>query len=157
MYCHGGTAPLYREIRLRWHRPISLGLGIFSLQSELVSKSSGHDSSRWILRHEGAASAANLFLLIAGYWLVVLAMGISLVTAILAHIQVDTRRKGFQGMVVIMYLIPGVLDIHISRAKSDTRGFPTTRQSERGSYLHSVEKLPYFCSLLLTENISKAR
>ncbi|CUS12287.1 unnamed protein product [Tuber aestivum] len=59
---------------------------------------------------EEATSAANLHLLITGYWLVVLAMGISLVTAILAHIQVYTRRKVFDGMVVIMFLIPGVLD-----------------------------------------------
>ncbi|KAG0634599.1 hypothetical protein HOY80DRAFT_1012374 [Tuber brumale] len=59
---------------------------------------------------EGAAPAANLRLLIIGYWLVVLAIGISLVTAILTHIQVDTRRKVFHGMVVIMFLIPGVLD-----------------------------------------------
>ncbi|RPA91041.1 hypothetical protein L873DRAFT_1831526 [Choiromyces venosus 120613-1] len=59
---------------------------------------------------EGAASAANLRLLLIGYWFVVLAMGISLVTAILTRIQVDTRRKVFHGMVVIMFLIPGVLD-----------------------------------------------
>ncbi|PWW71766.1 hypothetical protein C7212DRAFT_354920 [Tuber magnatum] len=59
---------------------------------------------------EGAASAANLRLLIIGYWLLVLAVGISLVTAVLAHIEVDTRRKVFHGMVVIMFLIPGVLD-----------------------------------------------
>lgn len=59
---------------------------------------------------EGAAAAANLRLLIMGYWLVVLATGITLVTAILTHIQVDTRRKIFHGMVVIMFLIPGVLD-----------------------------------------------
>jgi len=59
---------------------------------------------------EGAASATNLRLLITGYWLVVLAMGISLFTVILAHIQVDTRRKVFHGMAVIVFLIPGVVD-----------------------------------------------
>ncbi|CUS07138.1 unnamed protein product [Tuber aestivum] len=58
----------------------------------------------------GAASAANLRLLIIGCWLVVLVVGISLVTAVLAHIEVNTRRKVFHGMVVIMFLIPGVQD-----------------------------------------------
>lgn len=31
-------------------------------------------------------------------------------TALLPHVQVDTRRKVFHGMVVAMFLIPGVLD-----------------------------------------------
>lgn len=58
----------------------------------------------------GSASAANLRLSIIGYWLLILAVGISLVTALLPHVQVDTRRKVFHGMVVAMFLIPGVLD-----------------------------------------------
>jgi dolichol kinase len=48
--------------------------------------------------------------MIIAYWAVVLMTGITLVTAILTRIQVDTRRKVFHGMVVIMFLIPGTLD-----------------------------------------------
>lgn len=58
----------------------------------------------------GSAPAANLRLTIIGYWLLILAAGISLVTALSAHVEVDTRRKVFHGMVVVMFLIPGVLD-----------------------------------------------
>lgn len=58
----------------------------------------------------GYAPAANLRLSIVGYWLLIFVMGISLVTALLPHVQVDTRRKVFHGMVVAMFLIPGVLD-----------------------------------------------
>lgn len=58
----------------------------------------------------GSAPAANLRLNIIGYWLLILVMGISLVTALLSHVQVDTRRKVFHGMVVGMFLVPGVLD-----------------------------------------------
>lgn len=59
---------------------------------------------------EGSAPAANLRLSIIGYWLLIFAAGIILVTALLPHVQVDTRRKVFHGMVVAMFLIPGVLD-----------------------------------------------
>ena len=59
---------------------------------------------------DGSGPAANLRLAILGYWAAVLVMGITLVTAILTRIQVDTRRKVFHGMVVIMFLLPGVLD-----------------------------------------------
>lgn len=57
----------------------------------------------------GSAPAANLRLSIIGYWVLILTVGISLVTALLPHVQVDTRRKVFHGMVVAMFLVPGVL------------------------------------------------
>ena len=128
--------------------------------SELVSKSSRHDApgSGYCVT-EGAAPATNLRLLITGYWLVVLAMGISLFTAILAHIQVDTRRKVFHGMVVILFLIPGVLDPAFTHPglSLTLAVFLLLDTVRAGSYRHPVENLPYFCSPLLTEEISKAR
>ncbi|KAL7270480.1 dolichol kinase [Rhizina undulata] len=59
---------------------------------------------------EGSTSAANLRLMIIGYWAVVLALGISLVMFLSSRVEVDTRRKVFHGMVVAMFVIPGVID-----------------------------------------------
>ncbi|KAH0605965.1 uncharacterized protein H6S33_004422 [Morchella sextelata] len=58
----------------------------------------------------GSAAAANLRLSIIALWALIIAIGITLVTALSPYVQVDTRRKVFHGMVVVMFLIPGVLD-----------------------------------------------
>lgn len=54
-----------------------------------------------------STEAANLRLMIIGYWAMVLVAGIPL-SAI--QRDVDTRRKVFHGMVIFMFLIPGLLD-----------------------------------------------
>jgi len=58
----------------------------------------------------GSTAAANLRLGIIGFWGVILTIGLAVVTTFAPRLEVDTRRKIFHGMVVPMFLIPGLFD-----------------------------------------------
>jgi len=58
----------------------------------------------------GSTAAANLRLGIIGFWAVILTIGLTIVTTFAPQLEVDTRRKIFHGMVVPMFLVPGLLD-----------------------------------------------
>lgn len=59
---------------------------------------------------EGSMEGANLRLKIIGFWGIILAIGLTSITTLSNLLDVDTRRKGFHGMVIVMFLIPGLLD-----------------------------------------------
>lgn len=58
----------------------------------------------------GSTEAANVRLRIIVLWAGVLTIGITFVTLFGARLEVDTRRKVFHGMIIPMFLIPGLLD-----------------------------------------------
>lgn len=58
----------------------------------------------------GSIPAANTRLLIIVIWAGILTVGITIATTLAPRIAVDTRRKIFHGMVVPMFLVPGLLD-----------------------------------------------
>ncbi|KAI5799995.1 hypothetical protein EDC01DRAFT_528497 [Geopyxis carbonaria] len=59
---------------------------------------------------EGSTGAANLRLHIIGYWIIVITVGLCIVTTLASRVEVDTRRKIFHGMIIPMFLIPGLFD-----------------------------------------------
>lgn len=58
----------------------------------------------------GSTQAANTRLIIIGLWAAVLIVGLSFVGFFTPRFSVDTRRKVFHGMAIIMFLIPGLID-----------------------------------------------
>ncbi|KAF8252307.1 hypothetical protein K440DRAFT_651461 [Wilcoxina mikolae CBS 423.85] len=58
----------------------------------------------------GSTKAANLRLGIVGFWIIILTIGLSFVNTFAPRLEVDTRRKVFHGMVIPMFLIPGLFD-----------------------------------------------
>jgi dolichol kinase len=47
---------------------------------------------------------------IIGFWVIVLTIGLTFITTFAPRLEVDTRRKVFHGMVIPMFLIPGLFD-----------------------------------------------
>ncbi|KAB8336878.1 hypothetical protein FH972_021186 [Carpinus fangiana] len=76
---------------------------------------SGQDSSAagagWMeaYRH-GSVGAGNTRLLLFGYWVAVIAGGIGIVLQLSTSVEVDTRRKVFHGMMVVMLLPTAYVD-----------------------------------------------
>lgn len=58
----------------------------------------------------GSTEAANLRLSVIGLWALILTVGLTFVTTFAPRMEVDTRRKVFHGMIVPMFLIPGLFD-----------------------------------------------
>jgi dolichol kinase len=58
----------------------------------------------------GSMEAANMRLIIIGLWAVILTVGLSFVGFFAPRLSVDTRRKVFHGMAILMFLIPGLID-----------------------------------------------
>lgn len=71
----------------------------------------GFGQSSWINSFRlQTIGAANTRLLVIGYWIVLLSMGIGLVLRLSAHVEVDTRRKVFHGLIVAMVLPVSFID-----------------------------------------------
>jgi dolichol kinase len=58
----------------------------------------------------GSMEAANMRLIIIGLWAAILTVGLSFVGFFAPRLSVDTRRKVFHGMAILMFLIPGLID-----------------------------------------------
>ncbi|TGZ85004.1 hypothetical protein EX30DRAFT_360940 [Ascodesmis nigricans] len=59
---------------------------------------------------DGSTETANLRWHLVVYWVGIIATGVTIVTTIAPKIEVDTRRKVFHGMVLPMFLVPGLFD-----------------------------------------------
>lgn len=59
---------------------------------------------------EGSFEAANVRFGLVCFWAFVLTVGLTIVGIIAPNIEVDTRRKVFHGMALIMFLVPGMID-----------------------------------------------
>lgn len=59
---------------------------------------------------EGSTETADVRFYLVVYWLTIIAIGLTIVTTVAPNIEVDTRRKIFHGMVLPMFLVPGLFD-----------------------------------------------
>lgn len=75
------------------------------LPPRLSTEDTGHCHRGWVehLRQD-TFGAANTRLLVSAYFVVVLAVGMALVLRLSKVVEVDTRRKVFHGMMVLMFL-----------------------------------------------------
>lgn len=96
-----GDVPIFRTILLDLHLESWVYLP-GPIAPDLFS-----ETSRWnkILSHFGAA---NVRLLICLYCLIIIAVGLCVVLSLTPFVAVDTRRKVFHGMMVVMFL-PSIL------------------------------------------------
>lgn len=85
----------------------SLGLDVWVPLPAPLEKPQGWEHENWIERFQNMG-AANTRLLICVYCMGILGIGLRIVFHLTAYVEVDTRRKVFHGMMVVMFL-PSIL------------------------------------------------